>query len=225
MVGLIYFFDPAQEEVRPILPETLYEEVANPDQPEEEEMVDSSTQLLGEEEGDGGSDGEDKEEEEEAKDESVLTREIMRKLKYARGGVSTLFGVGVGPLKYGQMHVEVEPSVNPFEHAQTKQYGCPHGTEEKMEEDSSVGESSQKTSQLTVDDYLTVAKEQLKFDDRDVLFAGELHRVINDSGSEGVQRSSLENHMALNHLPHSHSLDFHIQSLLNFDLVSILGVQ
>ena len=55
--------DPSQEEVRPILPKTLYEEVANPDQPDEEEPMDSSTQLLGEEEGDGGSDGDEKEEE------------------------------------------------------------------------------------------------------------------------------------------------------------------
>ena len=200
--------------MRAVLPEPLFEELA--DQPDDEDSLGTS---LGEEL-DGGSDGDDKDEE-EVKDGPSLTNEmIIRKLKYGTGGVSTLFGVGAGAVRHG--YVEVEPSVcvgKLLERAQSEQYGHLQPSEEKMEEeltDQQLGKSHQK---MTLDNYLNIGKNYLDFTDSDILFAQELYRIIDEGGDHGVQRLNLDTHSALTHLHHQHSLELHVQSLLNFDLV------
>ncbi len=200
--------------MRAVLPEPLFEEVA--DQPDDEDSLGTS---LGEEL-DGGSDGDDKDEE-EIKDGPSLTNEmIIRKLKYGTGGVSTLFGVGAGAVRHG--YVEVEPSVcvgKLIECTQNEQDGRLQPSEENMEEESTAQLGKSYQNNMSLDNYLNIGKNYLDFTDSDILFARELYRIIDEGGDPGVQSSNLEAHSALTHLHHHHSIKLHVQSLLNFNLV------
>ncbi len=201
--------------MKAILPDPLFEETA--DQPDDEDSATTSAQLL-REDLDAGSDGDDKEEEVKHGSSSLTSDSILRKLKYATGGVSTLFGVGEGPIKHG--HVEVEPPMcvgKLIERAQNEQDVRPQPSEEKMDIELTTADVVEKHHELTIADYLSIAKSHLNFTEQDIFFAQDLYRVIDKGGEIGVQRSKLEADSMQSH----HNTAFHLQSLLNFDLVSI----
>ena len=207
---------------------------------EDEERISSltSTQLLEDDlEGGDNSDGEEKEEEEDGKRTSIFTKEMIRKkLHYGTGGVSTLFGVGAGGMRYG--FVELDPALS-----RGKLLECvPHrddGTCGGQNEEScsryksylttnqpgcseaAATSTSPRCEQMSIDVYVTICEEHLKYADSDILFTRQLYQVINDSGSNGVQRSSLDGHMALCHLHCTLSLEEHIHFLINFEMVSL----
>ena len=222
-----------------VLPEPLYDEMVNPDlqevsdEGEECEEGISTTQLLEDDlEGGDNSDGEDKEEVDgkRTSDSIFTTEEIRRKLHYGTGGVSTLFGIGAGGMRYG--FVELDPALS-----RGKLLECvPHREDNTcgghIEEsctrykshltDLSTNQTTSASSrfeQLSIDAYVTICKEQMKYADSDILFTRQLYQFINDSGSNGVQRSSLNGHMALCHVRCTLSLEEHIQFMLNFEMV------
>ncbi len=207
--------------MKAIVPDPLFENTSTPDQPDEEDTANMSAQLLGEDL-DAGSDGDDKEEEEVKHDSSSLASDnIFRKLKYATGGVSALFGVGGGPIQYG--HIKMEPALHVgklIERAQNEQDMHLQPSEEKMEVELTA--DLEQPYELTISDYLTIAKTHLEFTDSDLDFARQLYCMIDEGAETGVQRSKLE---ADNTCSHHHSTDSHLQSLLNFGLVSSILYQ
>jgi len=208
-----------QGNVVSVLPVKLFEDLPSPDGSEDDE----ASQMLAEDL-DGQSDGED-----ESRDDSENRKLLMRKLRTMRGGVSALFGIGQGPMVHG--HVDLHPVINIgqlFEHAQSTQDGLPEQGIEKMDTDTSPKENFwQSISEPVVntkssfEQFLKIAEIHLKFDENDLHYVRELHRLIDEGGTAGVQRSSLVSNQLLSGLQSSLGLDDHLQTMLNFNTVMI----
>ena len=84
--------------------------------------------------------------------------------------------------------------------------------------------SSTKTSadgDLSLEEYLVICRTHLDYPEADLQFASTLYEIVNDGGGMGVHVDKLQGHPRLVTMAHSFSLEYHIQMLLNFQVVSM----
>ena len=72
---------------------------------------------------------------------------------------------------------------------------------------------------LKLESFLLLVEKELGFSSSDVVFSRTLYDVISSGGERGVARETLKSHESLSGLRHQLDFDFHVQTLLNFDLV------
>ena len=67
--------------------------------------------------------------------------------------------------------------------------------------------------------YLVSVGKELGFSESDVRFTVALHNVVASSGKFGITKESLMTHPSLSGLQHQHSINEHIQNLINLEMV------
>ena len=147
-------------------------------------------------------------------------------------GINSLFNLGAGVLRYGPIDLTPGFSVgrllDPVEEleAMTSEKSSleshPVLTSSSTAEQSNSQLSTETESTgkaLSLEGYLVLVGKALGFSDSDVEFAIMLYNVISSTGTFGITRESLTTHTSLSGLAHQQSIDEHIQTLINFEMV------
>ena len=153
-------------------------------------------------------------------------------------GIGALFNFGAGVLRYS--HVDLVPGfsigklLEPIPDPEranvidsASQEGVLLSTDSSRTKQSSIEHSTVESSNgsdggkmLTLEDYLVLVERELGFSSDDVEFARQLYNLIEAGERWGVERELLCTHTSLRSLAHQMSLEDHIQTLLNFEMVS-----
>ena len=80
-------------------------------------------------------------------------------------------------------------------------------------------EEGKKDRSLSLADYLLICRQHLLMSECDLQFSRAVYEVVEQQGERGVRLGDLREDDTLRSLPHSLSLDDHIQCLLNFEMV------
>ena len=161
-------------------------------------------------------------------------------LKYRGGlGITSLFNLGAGVLRHGAIDLTPGLSVaklldpltvdskgeisvqSSLENHPVLGLTCSSTAEESdSRPPSALTENGGKPSSLEA--YLVLIGRELGFSDSDVQFAVVLHNVVSSSGKFGITKDSLGTHGSLSGLEHQLSIDQHIQTLINLEMVSLV---
>ena len=168
-------------------------------------------------------------------------------LKYRGGlGITSLFNLGAGVLRHGA--IDLTPGLSVAKLLDPLTIDSESMTEDSKEEISvqsslenhpilgltctstAEGSDSRPPSALTenggkpssLEAYLVSVGRELGFSDSDVHFAVVLHDVVSSSGKFGITKDSLRTHGSLSGLEHQLSIDQHIQTLINLEMVSLV---
>ena len=168
-------------------------------------------------------------------------------LKYRGGsGITSLFNLGAGVLRHGAIELTPGLSVaklldpltvdsermmedskgersvqSSLENHPVLSLACSSTAEESdSRHPCTLIESGGNPSSLEA--YLVSVGRELGFSDSDVQFAVVLHDVVSSSGKFGISKDSLKTHGSLSGLEHQFSIDQHIQTLNNLELVSLV---
>ena len=168
-------------------------------------------------------------------------------LKYRGGsGITSLFNLGAGVLRHGAIELTPGLSVaklldpltvdsermiedskgersvqSSLENHPVLSLACSSTAEESdSRHPCTLIESGGNPSSLEA--YLVSVGRELGFSDSDVQFAVVLHDVVSSSGKFGISKDSLKSHGSLSGLEHQLSIDQHIQTLINLEMVSLV---
>ena len=150
-----------------------------------------------------------------------------------KGGINSLFNLGAGVLRYESVDLtpgfSIGKLLNPIETSEETTsvksrledhplLGCALTTRQTdSQQSSTLTESGGKS--LSLEGYLVSVRNELGFIDSDVEFARTLYNVISSTGNFGIARQSLKTHPSLSGLVHQLSVNDHIQTLSNFEMV------
>lgn len=128
-------------------------------------------------------------------------------------GIASFLNVSeVASLCHCSVEVGVVPSTGPLYKLLDGEEVLPHPTP--------TGSETSEGGHMSPSSYLEICNQELKFPDADIIFASKLYDIIDACSSKGISLCALQGHQLLCSLEHSLTLDDHITSLVNFDMVS-----
>ena len=168
-------------------------------------------------------------------------------LKYRGGlGITSLFNLGAGVLRHGAIELtpglSVAKLLDPLavdSESMTEDSKGEIGVQSALENHpvlslicSSTAEESDSIHSSTptenggkpssLEAYLISVGRELGFSNSDIQFAVVLHDVVSSSGKFGITKDSLRTHSSLLGLEHHLSINQHIQTLINLEMVSLV---
>ncbi len=207
-----------QTSCEPVFPDPLFEpEQSSGVVSEEQKLLQS---VLAEEE---------EEEEEEVgelqideQSEAMMAKPAGTGNRLTMGGLSSLRQVGESAtLKHGQLSfglgLVAGRLLEPLEEERTVELPDPSAD---WDGDGGGGESRTARGSLSWEGYLQICRTHLGFSESDLEFTRAVFETVDGHGSVGLPLAALCDHPAVSSLDHSLSLDYHVQTMVNFQMVS-----